>query len=477
MSLYQDRRGHLWVGTFGGGLASIERGSGHVTRYAFDREDSTGLSNARASAIAEDARGNLWIGTIGGGLNLLDRKTGRFYHYRRNDRDPSSLSDDTIYALHVDASGQLWIGTAGSGLDKMVGDSGAPQSVRFQNNPGLQNMPSQVVYGIESDTEGRLWLSTNNGLVRLDARKGTSSLFSEVHGLQAEEFNFNAHYRGRDGTLYFGGNNGFNAFQPEAMTPNGPPPRLALTSVTILNRVLAPRDLPAPGRPLTVSYNDKLVTFGFSALDFTSPAHNHYLYRLEGFDADWREAGRVPRATYTNLDAGQYVFKVRAANANGVWSKDDLAIPVHVGAAPWATPAARALYVLAGAVLLGYLWHMQRMRSRRHLLRRRELEEMVSIRTHELEASNQQLQILSRAKSDFLARMNHELRTPMNGVLGMSELLLDTRLDRVQRRFVEGIHRSADSLLAIVDDVLDFSKIEAGRLQLAPADCDLVEVV
>ncbi|WP_161827657.1 hybrid sensor histidine kinase/response regulator [Steroidobacter agaridevorans] len=476
MSLYEDRAGDVWIGTFGGGIARIDQATGQLTRYPHST-DGNSLSSPRASAIVEDRQGNLWIGTIGGGLNLLERSTGRFHAFRRNDRDPSSLSDDTIYALHADPSGNVWVGTAGGGLDRVVGSSDQPDAIQFQSEKRLANMPSQVVYGIESDHQGNLWLSTNNGLVRLDPREGASRLLREPHGLQADEFNFNAHYRGRDGTLYFGGNGGFNAFQPDVSSPSAPPPRLALTSVAILNQQLPFPQLPSVDRPLALKHDDKLVTFEFAALDFVSPANNRYMYRLEGFDPNWVEAGRMHRATYTNLDAGDYLFRVRATNADGIWNRDDLTIPVRVAAAPWHTLPARLSYVAVALLIFGYFWWQHRKKRQRERNYNRELEMMVSVRTHELEERNHQLQEMSRAKSDFVARMNHELRTPMNGVLGMSELLLDTHLDAVQRRFAEGIHRSADSLLAIVDDVLDFSKLEAGRLQLAPVECDLVELV
>ena len=301
--------------------------------------------------------------------------------------------------------------------------------------------------------------------------------FHRTHGLQGDEFHFGASHAGHDGRLYFGGSNGFNAFDPDALKPVDAAPPVVLSRVSKMN---VPIDAGAPLtslRELQVGYQENAVTFEFAALDFTDPDNNRYRYRLDGFDEDWVDAGSRRSATYTNLDSGNYTFEVRAVSSEGAWNNDGLAVSVQVAPPPWQTTGAYGLYGLLLCGVMAMLIRAQTQKRRREAAYRLKLENEVNDRTRELEASNQELQHLTRAKGEFLARMSHEIRSPINGVLGMSELLALGELNDRQRSSVATIHQSADSLLRIVNDLLDFSKLESGKMSIEPIEADLEALI
>src|SRR5262249_10824810 len=159
--------------------------------------------------------------------------------------------------LQVDAREQIWVGTAGGGLDRVVGSPDAPLAVHFENQTAQAPMPHEV-RGIETDHQGHLWLSTNNGVALYDPSVRTIQMFNAAHGLQGDEFNFNAHHRSADGTLFFGGNNGFNAFQPRDLTKPGTAPHVAINAVSRLGGRLSSDETSTAGHPLQLSDDDKV---------------------------------------------------------------------------------------------------------------------------------------------------------------------------------------------------------------------------
>jgi len=399
MSLLEDSHGRLWAGTFGGGLARFDRSTDRFTRYASDPGNASTLSSGRATALAEDKSGLIWVGTDGGGLCLLNPSDGRVTRFGHDALGGRGLSADTVYAIRVDGRGRVWVGTRGAGLDEVLGSALTPERIRFRNYSEAQGLPNSTIYGIEVGSSARLWLSTNRGLARFDPATGEVRNFGRLHGLQADEFNFGAHYRSSAGELFFGGPGGYNAFFPDRLEFNERPPPVVLTSFLKFNEPAHLGLVPERISRLDLSYRDSVVTFEFAALDFTSPAHNHYRYKLEGFDTDWVDGGSKRSVTYTNLGGGQYTFRVRAANSDGIWNNAGLAIPVNVQPPLWATPWARTAYVLAFGLLIFAVWQSQQTKLRREARYAQRLQREVEERTAELAHRN-----------DDLKRANQRLR-------------------------------------------------------------------
>jgi signal transduction histidine kinase/ligand-binding sensor domain-containing protein/CheY-like chemotaxis protein len=481
MTIFEARDGRLWIGTHGGGANILDPLTGLVQQLPYDHAVPSAvpgaISAAGVSAIAEDTHGNMWIGTDGGGLDLA-RPDGTVVRvFRHEPGDPGTLPANTVFSLAIDAQGRVWVATDGGGLARIEGSAAAPQSIRFQAVSRNQRLASDTFYGVLSDAAGRLWLSSNAGLLRFDPDSGAVKTYHREQGLQGEEFNFGAYFRLRDGRLCFGGPGGFNIFDPSHLPEDHLPPRVALTRLEVLG-VPAPTATPYWLRHrIDLDSHASVISLDFGALDFTSPKRNRLAYRMAGLTDQWIDLGTQHRVTLTNLDAGEHVLEVRAANADAVWSEVPLRLTIHRDPAPWKSAWAFAAYALAALVLAAYCVRVQRLRFRRVIEAQRRLESEVALRTHELLESNQRLAEAAQAKSNFLDRMSHELRTPMNGVVGMTELLARSALSPTQARLTQTIRSSAQVLLQIVNDLLDLSKIQAGKVVLERLPIDLVPLL
>lgn len=477
MSIFEARDGMIWLGTFGGGANVLDPASGAIRQLPFGGSQPGATSGANVTAIAEDAQGNLWFATDGQGLDLARADGTVIKVFRHDPHDPTTIPADAVYALSVDARGTLWVGTDSGGLARIVGSSAAPNDIHFRAASPEAALSSHTIYGVIADAKGRLWVSGSAGLVRFDPDTGAVKTYHREDGLQGEEFNFGAYAQLADGRLCFGGPGGFNIFDPLRLTDNRPPPRLALTRVEILG-------VPAPGstpywllRALNLAHGANIVSLDFGVLDFTSPQRNHIAYRMSGLTDKWIDLGTQNRVTLTNLDAGDHLLEVRAANSDSQWSTTPLRLTIHKNPAPWQSRWAYAVYVLLALSLIAYRLQLQRARFRRVVAEQQRLESEVALRTRELVLTNRQLEEASRAKTQFMDRMSHELRTPMNGVVGMTELLARTELSSKQARLTHTIRSSAQVLLQILNDLLDLSKIKAGRMATEDLSIDLVQLL
>jgi diguanylate cyclase (GGDEF)-like protein len=346
-ALFESRSGAIWIGTHGGGVNVLDPATRLVRQLPFGTSPYTGaIGFPHISAFAEDSHGSIWIGTDGGGLGLARPDGSIIRVFRHNPKDPRTLPANTVFALAVDSKDRVWVGTDGGGLAQVIGSPASAETIHFRVMTRDQGLSSDTVYGVVPDSYGRIWLSGNSGLVRYDPDSGAIKTFHRQHGLQGEEFDFNAYNRLHDGRLCFGGPGGFNIFNPARVTENRNPPRLALTRVSIMGVPVSTERPTWLLDHVNLDFRANVLTLDFGALDFTSPKLNRIAYRMSGLTDRWIDIGSQHHVTLTNLEAGDHILEVRAANADSVWSQVPLRLRIHRDPAPWRSPWAYATYML-----------------------------------------------------------------------------------------------------------------------------------
>lgn len=403
-SIVGTKSGEIWVGAFNGGLNRFDKETGKFRRYKFRPENSFSLSSDKVMSIFEDSRQMLWVGTWDGGVNLFNPALGTSKRILNSEDDIYSLAGNTVWDVHEDKKGNIWVGTD-AGLNFLSSSNRQSGTYRFERIGREQGLPSSVVHSILEDQNGMFWMSTNRGITKFNPETRQMLNYDSSHGLQGNEFNAGAYHKMPDGKFFFGGTNGVTAFYPDDIEPNKHVPPVVLTNFQRLNEVTTMNSSRDLQNKITVSYKDYLIAFEFAGLDFASPDNNRYAYKLEGFDSDWVEARDVRKATYTNLPAGNYVFKVKASNNDGVWNEKGAGILLKVMPAPWFSWWAYTVYFVIFLLFAFGLYRSYLNKLKQEETYRLELENEVQKRTVELSAANEQL--LNASVTDQLTGLHN----------------------------------------------------------------------
>ena len=422
LSVFVDSKDRVWTGTWGGGLNLFNKQEKSFTSFTMNNSE---IPNNNVFDIIEDKDGYLWFASQKGltrfntnkrsfknynisnsslhddfleviklsstGNLLLGASNGfiifkpaseNFTAYLHNEKDENSISHNFITDIFEENEDTVWIATR-NGLNKL--SLSTNRIKRYFKSNGL---PNDSIFGIEKDDDGFLWISTNGGLSRFNPSTEEFRNYSRVDGLQSDNFIKKSSFKSKSGTLYFGGVNGFNTFDPRYIVDNEAIPPVVITDFQIFNKPVKPGIIESPLEKqisqtdkIVLSYKDSVFSFGFTALNYVSPEKNQYSYKLEGFDKEWNYIATRRSATYTNLDPGEYIFRVKGSNNNYCWNEKGTSIKIIITPPFWKTMWFRAA---AGITLILVIAVSYILRTRAIRERNRQLEVMVHNRTREL---------------------------------------------------------------------------------------------
>ena len=525
VKLCLDHEHKLWIGTYFGGL---DRLNGNRFIHYKHKDDVPGsISDDRVYSIMEDASQRLWVGTFAGGLNIYNPKTddfthptyptlsdytamiyqdsqkniwiardkgidviesnGKFKEYSNQPGNSNSLVANDVNCILQSKSGLIWIGTK-EGLSILNDKTG-----KFINIEEGQGLPSNNIKNILEDNSDRMWLSTTNGITSVKLLNSGSAYTYQIHkynemdGLQGREFNANAAYKTRNGSMIFGGPNGFNWFNPENISSIVTQPKLLLTDFQLFNKSVSVGDTISGRVILTnsitntsnivLTHDENAFSLSFASCDYFNPGKITYQYKLDGFDRQWiTPISNSRRATYTNLDAGDYVFRVKAFNINQPGNQRMITLHIKIRPPFWETTFAYILYMASIIGILLFIRHRGILKLKNEFkLNQEKLEVERNIAKEREEAHR--LHELDLMKIKFFTNVSHEFRTPLSLILSPIDTLIKSSEKQENSGQLQMIKRNAKRLLNLVNQLLDFRKMEFKELKLNLGKGNIIEFI
>jgi len=471
--IFYDSFGDLWIGTKGSGMDRLKKGKSEFIHYENDPDNPRSISSRMVYCFYEDRNKNLWIGTNDGGLMLYNRASDHFTYYKNDPQNPTnSLSNNIISSICEDENGILWIGTTGAGLNRF--DKTKNQFKNYREKHGLA---SDVIYGIQYDDKGNLWISTTNGISRFNIEREEFRNYNVADGLQDNDFNQWAHFKDKTGRMYFGGINGFNSFSPVEIIEKPYRSQIAITDFNILHKPVAIGYDSLWGRiileksiteteQVELSYDENILTIEITPLEFHNPQRNLFTYRMKGFDKNWIFGDASNRRiTYTNLDPGEYTFYAKGSNNEGVYNEAGTSLKIIIRSPWWATWWS---YILYGLVIILVFTG-----STRIYLNRQRMSTQLKLEQEHAK----KLEEVDKMKSNFYSNISHEFRTPLMLILGPLEKLMSKVKDEDGQKQAGLIKGNAKRLLTLINQLLDLSRLEAGKLKLNASPGNIAQFV
>jgi signal transduction histidine kinase/ligand-binding sensor domain-containing protein/DNA-binding response OmpR family regulator len=510
ISLFEDEKQNLWVGTYLGGLALYNRKTGNFSTYLIDPLRKGRDFNFVTSIISDKAN-NLWISTNGGGLQHFNTKTKVFTRIQSVTINNNNIELPAfLTTLLLDDENTLWIGsynglfcwnanrntyesfTTGNG--RLVSEGintihEEKKAIWFGTAGGLQSidkktheitryslidgLPNNSVFGIVNDNKGNLWFSTLNGLSKFNPHTKIFRNYYTYDGLPGNEFRPASCFKASNGFLYFGSTLGVVYFNPDSIHEISTFPTLVLTKFKIYNttvpigktsdnRIILSQSINET-KHITLNFSDKNFTVEFAAIEYNAPEKIKYGYMLEGFDQKWNYSDYNQRyATYSNLSPGNYTFKVKTTNSDGLWNEQGKTIIIQINPPFWRMWWAYFIYVCIALAIF--------ITTRKLVLFRIAMRNKLEIEQMERE----KLEELNQSKMQFFSNVSHEFRTPLTLILGPVERLLYSKADGAVKKQLEFVHRNALRMLRLVNLLLDLQKVEKNEMRLNAQLGDIV---